>query len=698
MRFLPLLAPSLLMSVLAIALPARAQSRQDAAMLPAVTVHARGADEDAKDLPYTVNVIDGIALEQRRLLNVEQALRATPGVNVNSAGDGNQANIYIRGVGSLYAMSIDDSSVAMNVDGSPLPTRHISIGTLDLEQIEVLKGPQGTLFGGLGEAGAVNLTTRRPTREWEGYARAEYGQSRQFLTEAAAGGPLTGTLAGRFAIRVGGSDHWIGNVRNDQPLSKPRDLAFRGSLLWEVAARTSALISAERHRFRHLGALQLLMPYDRPPVIDVIPALLDDNEKTVERYALQLDHDFDRARLSAISAYIDSDYTALQSQDGRLLRAMGRGGNDFWRMNNIREHLFTQDLRLASLPESGVFWVTGLAYAQSTRSFDNPRNSSGSANAAYRDFDTARYGVYGEMTAPVANQLKLTVGLRQSWVRKTFDGNYHGGGAVTTDHRKLDDSFTTGRIALAYAPTPAATLYGSYGRGYNPGGFNDYAAQPLDSEPYKAAKTNSWELGFKYLSADGRYGLNGAVYLNQVRDNHLLSYDSYTYAVSALNADTRSKGAELQGTVQLDNGLGLTVGLSYIDAKIATAVNGIPDGDVKVGNRVPDVSRWSGTLGVTYRHAMPTMLSMAAPVLNARVNYQYVGKRAADPQNHFDLDSYHLLNARLGVANGRVEYYVWGSNLLNQQYDLYGYFSPPSFASGAPARGRALGGGVSYAY
>ena len=128
-----------------------------------------------------------------------------------------------------------------------------------------------------------------------------------------------------------------------------------------------------------------------------------------------------------------------------------------------------------------------------------------------------------------------------------------------------------------------------------------YTHLPLDSEPYKAAKTDSYELGFKYLSADGRYGLNGAVYLNQVRNNHLLSYDSATFAVNALNADTRSKGAELQGTVQLDNGLGFTAGLSYIDAKITTAVNGIGDGDVKAGNRVPDVSRWGGTLGVTYR-------------------------------------------------------------------------------------------------
>lgn len=698
MRLPALPALSLSTLALSIALPAQAQSASEPATLPAVTVHARGADENAKDLPYTVDVIDGIALEQRRLLNLEQALRATPGVNVNSSGGANVSTIYVRGVGALYPMSMDDSSVALNVDGSPLSTRHISIGTLDVDQIEVLKGPQGTLFGGMGEAGAVNLTTRRPTREWEGYARAEYGQDRQFLTEAAVGGPLTDKLAGRFAIRAGGSDHWIENARNDRPLSKPRDLAFRGSLLWDLTTRTSALVSAERHQIRHLGEQLVLMPYGRPPIVDMDPSMLNDARKTVERYTLQIDHRFDQARLTAISAYTDSYNIGPVVYDRRLQNVMGRGDSEFWNVDETREHLFTQDLRLASLPESQVFWVTGLSYSQARRSYDTPRNTYGNASAKYRDFDTDRYGIYGEATVPVASRWKLTTGLRQSWVRKTYDGKYHDGGAVTTDHRKLDDTFTTGRIALAYALTPTTTLYGSYGRGYNPAGFNDYAAQPLDSQPYKAASTNAYELGFKYLSADGRYGLDGAVYLNQVRNNHLLSYDSATFAVNALNADTRSKGAELRGTMQLDNGLGLSAGLSYIDARINTAVNGIADGDVKAGNRVPDVSRWGGTLGLTYRHAMPPMAGLSAPVFNARVDWQYVGKRAADPQNHLELDSYQLLNARLGVADGRAEYYVWGSNLLNRQYDLYGYFTPPSVAYGAPARGRTLGIGVSYSY
>jgi len=104
--------------------------------LPAVTVSARGVDtqEEAKDLPFGISVTAGEAMEQRGLASVEDVLRATPGVHVNSSGGANVSSIYIRGVGALYPMSMDDTSVVVNIDGSPVSSRHISLGNLDVEQ------------------------------------------------------------------------------------------------------------------------------------------------------------------------------------------------------------------------------------------------------------------------------------------------------------------------------------------------------------------------------------------------------------------------------------------------------------------------------------------------------------------------------------------------------------------------------------
>ena len=163
---------------------ARGAKGDEAPTLPAVTVQARQVREKVQELPFTVNVLDEAQLEERRLTSLEDVLRGTPGVEVNSWGGVENANVRIRGVGSLYQGSSDDNSVIVNIDGAPVSVGNVGPGTLDVEQVEVLKRPQGTLFGRNSTAGAINIRTRKPQLEhWEGSARGEAGSSRQHLAE-----------------------------------------------------------------------------------------------------------------------------------------------------------------------------------------------------------------------------------------------------------------------------------------------------------------------------------------------------------------------------------------------------------------------------------------------------------------------------------------------------------------------------------
>ncbi|UXM98640.1 TonB-dependent receptor plug domain-containing protein [Xanthomonas hortorum pv. pelargonii] len=191
--------------------------------LPTVTVSARLADESAKDVPFGLSVTRRSDIEAGRLLNIKEVLRNTPGVDVSSYGGSNDGNVRIRGVGSLNQVSIDDGSVVLNVDGVAISMRHASLATFDVEQVEVLKGPQGTLFGRNSEAGAINVTSRRPTREREGYVRVEAGEQGQQLQEAALGGALSEHLSGRIAVRHSGYDAWVDNAQDGRPLVEPRE-------------------------------------------------------------------------------------------------------------------------------------------------------------------------------------------------------------------------------------------------------------------------------------------------------------------------------------------------------------------------------------------------------------------------------------------------------------------------------------------
>lgn len=662
--------------------------------LQTVTVTARQGEERAVDVPFGLSVISGKELEARRLQTVEEALKGTPGVTVNSfGGEPNSANILIRGNGSLSQVGMDDGSVVMIVDGVSMSMRHVSLGTLDVERAEVLKGPQGTLFGGNSQAGAINIITRKPTRVFEGQVRGEYGQDNQHLEEAVVSGPLSERLSGRFALRNSGSDHWIENAQDGKPLARPIDLAFRASLLWDIASGTNILLTAQRHENHRSPRLTLLRPYDDPPSQDFTPGIFNANRKLVERYSAQINHDLRDSRITSITAYTSADYVSVGGYDRRNMQALYGLPVEYLRKDSSDQKVVSQDLRWSSLPGAPVFWVTGLNLSHAERTFDSLYFSGG--NRQDRDFGTDSYAAYGEVSYPLTNALKVTGGLRHSWDRKSYDASYFGASAVQ-DKRKLDDDYTTGRMALSYAITPDTNVYGALSRGYQSGGFSDFTTQVADSKPYKPSSSNAAEIGFKTESADRRFALNGALFLTRVKNDHLLGYDYATFSTSTINADTKSKGAELEGTWRIAGGFELSGGLSYIDARIASDAIGALGGDVHSGSRKPDVPRWSGNLAIAHRTRLPEFMGLSSPALNSRLSYQYVRARPADAQNHFDLGGYRKVDMRVGVVSGNAQVYVYGNNLLNERYDLFGYRASPTVTQGAPARGRTLGVGAVY--
>ena len=668
--------------------------------LAPVTVNARLITEDARDVPFAVTVIDGEDAEQRGYVSTEELLRETPGVAINTSGGANVSSIYIRGVGALYPMNMDDAFVAVNLDGSPLTTRHLSLASLDVERIEVLKGPQGTLFGGLGGAGAINIISRRPTRDFEGYLRGEIGEEGQRLLAAAAGGPLSEQFSARLAIQHTAYDYPIINLQTGEPVSEPDMLGIRGSLLWDLSPQTSALLIFEYDESRHMGENIVLLPFGDQPLMDVTAGIYDYSHKVMYRSSLQIEHQFEDFQLTSISAYADVDNLSPVIFDRLLFREFFGFTGEFWRDQEAHERVFTQDLRLSSLPEADLSWVAGLSALYSQRTFNHPRqgNLGGviPGFSQYRDFTTQRYGVYGEVTVPLLEDLRGTVGLRHTVDLKTYDATYTNGGISVSDSDELDDNFTTGRVGLTYALTPEANLYATFARGYNPGGFQDYAESVGDAA-YQAGTILSGETGVKAEFFDRRLRLEGSFFYTDVQDNYLIDSDGVNSFI--LNADTRSVGTEWAASWLVDESLTLSGGLSYINATIRDSVLTSQGGPVTAGNAVPDVPEWSGRLTALFNHDLPDIGFLSSPQLNARLDYTYVGARPADVQNNFDLDPYHEIDIRLGIAASGAELYFWGRNLLDEHNDLYGFYDAASDTRyGAPTRGRTFGVGFAMTF
>lgn len=659
-----------------------------------IEVTARHSVENAKEVPFGISVLDDYELQSRRLYSLDSALRSIPGVDINSWGSTADANIRIRGVGSLYQVSMDDNSVVLNIDGVSMSSRYLSLGTLDVKQIEVLKGPQGTLYGRSSSAGAVNVVSNKPSDYFEGHVMAEYGQDNQHIEEAVLSGPLADTLSARFAVRNRGSESWVINQEDGKPISDPRSFEYRGSLQWQPTDGVSALLIVERQDARQQASLMVLRPYGNNPSVKMTPGLMDDNKSVLERYSLQVNYDLTASRIISITALTRMDNQINKAYDKLVMQALYGAGEQNVAHDNMNENVLSQELRWQSLADAEVFWVSGVNVSRGKRHFDSTWQT---AQEQYdHGFDTDSYALYGEVTYPLTERLKLTGGVRQTWDQKTYDATYYKRTDTLTDHRSLSDNHTTGRAALSYAITPQTNLYATLAIGSKPAGFNDNASSSSDSQPYKSASVYSAEIGFKSELLDGSLSLNGALFASKVRDDHLLSYSYGTMSSYAVNVDTRTQGMELEARWNINQLWSLAVAASYLDAEITSNAWGVSGGDIAAGNRVPDVPRWSGNLNARYLRDLPPFLGLNTPMLNAQITWRLVDKRPADPQNHFDLGSYGKLDSRISLINGNAEFYLWGDNLLDEQYDYYGYYFTPSVQIGLPSRGRSVGAGFKW--
>lgn len=331
--------------------------------LGVLTVTARHVEEDARRLPLTINVIDREQIIQQRLNSLEDALRLTPGVDLQSYGDTSNTAIRIRGVGALNKTSRDDSSVVLYIDGMPQPVANSTLATLDLERVEVLKGPQGTLFGRNSEAGVIQVITRQPGFEREADARVEYGQNNQRLAEGAATFPLTDNLTSRLALRYQGSEHPVDNIHDGRPLSEPETWVARGTLRWLANEFTEATLSLSHQQMRDYAAAMVLRHYGSSPSMGVEPGLIDD-DKDVSQAVLNLQLDLNGMQLTSITGLVDSEDRIVTGMYEELLYAKltGMVPPQAYRRIVTTEQAFNQELRLSSRAGDELFWVTGLHF------------------------------------------------------------------------------------------------------------------------------------------------------------------------------------------------------------------------------------------------------------------------------------------------------------------------------------------------
>ena len=679
--------------------PSFAQSSVDADT--DITVTARRREEPIEEVPFALAAISARDLESQRIDDTLSLFRQVPGLSLTTFDDGRFAFFQLRGVGPLsQAISPDDGSVVTYVDGVPQPVYASEFAYLDLERIEVLKGPQGTLFGRNAQGGAINVVTRQPGATPSLSARIERGNN-DLLAQSAGSAPLGNGLGIGIAARA---SRFGGFVRNSAPgggdLGDRNSVGGRVTLVYapvESEARFRLTVNGDRARTSPF--FYVLRPVADPPTVQV--AAENASRRTLFGVSLTADVPVGALVLSSITAINGYDYRFLADDTDGLIYGplFGQPASAFLPPTSFsdwteRERRFYQEVRLGSASDATTAWTVGGVYFRSD--FDVfLRNRSAFSPFLNGDRDNEQlidsYAVFGEVTTPITSRLTGTIGGRFTRDDKRFTGRFTGVGFPGTPTRfnevgNRSFDLYNARAALRYALSDSVSAYATVALGEKSGGFPRFtlnAALGNASPSYAKSTTISYEVGTKGRFANGRGGFDLSGYLHDTRKEQLFILDFVTFQFLPANLDTRSYGLEANVRYRVDDRLSIAGGLQVSEAKIREPG---PSGAQR-GNQVPNVARFSTNASLDWRGD-----GSLAPLIT--VTHQYVGSRSADVANSFALPAYHNVDARAGVAIGSLELYAFGRNLTDARPQLNGVLYGPGVEAASVGRGRTFGIGI----
>lgn len=725
---------------------ASAQEEPGTTLIEDIVVTAQKREERLRDVPASVSALSGDALEELGYTRPQEVFQQIPNVSFNENGGLPQLNI--RGVQLYDFGGGNEPPVGYYVDEVYMGTLGAHIGDIfDVERVEVLKGPQGTLFGRNTTGGLAHWVTRKPTSRFEGYGSLQYGSYDQFAVEGAISGPLSDRVRARAAAKYIRDDGWQTNefIRGSR-FSKDNNLSGRLHVEVDLTDNAQGLFSIHASRVRgqsnHVALMGLLNPttgmpctteqaqsgicvsavgspstFRDPKHVQSDIAKLAQNVDAVGGFARFNVSLSDNVELVSISAYEYVDRFYEQDADGSTAPVTTNlnivtGGAvplalpGFYNTQEVTAKQFSQELRLAGTT-GGFKWIVGAFYYNDDKdnvNFNNvqaiqaleaaqaPNPGLGLENQAR--LDTKSWAIFGQADIRLTDQLSITAGGRYTDEKKDLVLSDDFAQPIFVDNEYLSEGAFTFRGSINYKPTDSALIFASAAKGFKSGAFKTTFALPGEGEGADKETLYSYELGTKAEIIPRRLQLNASVFYNDYRDLQVLSVGSRNGIPGSflLNVgDAKVYGLEVDTTFVLVPGLEGSLGVGLLDTKIKS------DNPVFDGNEQALSPKFRGNGIIRYT----PQVEVLAGSVTLQASGTYMGKHFLTPENHATLkqESYVLLGANLSWTDRDerigVDFFV--NNILDEAYGV-GAFQVPDFAFNGLFTGRPRTWGVKLSY
>ena len=671
----------LLSSILAGGVGISAAHAADSAQIETVTVTAERRAENIQQVPLQVSAFSADQLAASNVKTTQGVLNLVPNVSMDHSYTYLNSFVVVRGVAEINNA---DSPMAVIVDGVPQNNqKQMLMDLFDVKQVEVLKGPQGGLYGRNAIGGAMIITTKSPTNEFEGSADVTYGNGDAWQTTASISGPIIkDKLLFRLSANLKGDGGRIENTYLHKNVDKiDHDDTVRGKLLAYPTNWLTLDLRGSYNDFKG-GAIWDSVVYSgnpndiRPPVSD----FLGQTTGHIADASFKFDADLGFATLTGITAYTDLaednrgdlDFTNPVINPGGFLGFLGPFGQG----QNLSVNMTSQELRLVSPTDQPFRWITGAYYVHTnrsllTRGFFDVNHSPAQFNdpalvliqKAESDSNNA-WAIYGQADYDLTSKFTLSAALRYD------HDNRQQTDLGTKLVRKHSFDNTEPKVTATYHIDKDRLVYATYSTGFRSGGFN---APGVSIPEFKAETLTNYEAGFKTSWLDKRLVLNGAVYYAVDHNFQFFFVDALTASQIIGNLDkVHIWGVELQAQALVADGLQVFGGLgtTNTDIRQSTDFAGI------VGNKTPKTVPWTLNAGFEYDRSLGGDVNGTL-----HFEYQHRARKYWQIDNLAVSDPIDLVSARAGVEFGRWGLYVWGKNLTDARY--YADYNPGKF-SGLP--------------
>jgi outer membrane receptor protein involved in Fe transport len=684
------------------------------AELDEVVVTAQKREQSLQDVPLSVSATTGATIEKNNMAQIEDFAILVPNFNIGDSPG--EHTINIRGIGSATSNRAFEQSVGLYVDGvyTGRPQQFLA-PFLDVERVEVVRGPQGVLFGKNSNAGAVSITTARPADEFSAKIRANYDTEYQgWGLEGVLNVPISDKLSTRFAVLSNEQGSYMQNSAGADGSEKTLD-AFRASLLWSPSDTLDVYLKAEHSEVDWIGTNFQVLNFGSGPAegfyLSKDPNAEDSfdlrqqtdgnfiagkdttNGNDSNTYALQADWALAGSTLTYIAAYSEYDSTlGIDTDFGAFPATYSEGGDDFSQTSH--------ELRITSNGDRAFEYIAGLFYLDRNYRIPDwqfhanfpelpPPLPPFTRNRNY-DEDTKTLSAFAQGTYNFSDSLSVSLGLRYVDESKDADSLQYtsamgdpsmpipGGIPVFPNYEfsgSRDENSTTPSVNVQWSVSDDVMLYASYNEAEKSGGFNSNSAIPAGIE-YETEKAAGYEIGAKMISSGGTLRMNVALFSTKFDDYQVSSFDGVTQTVNNA-ATTISRGAELEVDWAAGNNLTIGGSLAYLDAYYddfpnapcaplnqADCVNG--DFRDATGEQITYAPRYSGSV----------YGDLSQPVgSNLEFNFRLTGSFSDDYFTQIDkspetkADSYFILNARAGLGgqDGKWELAIVGTNLTDER-------------------------------